>query len=386
MDIPWAAVIPAIILYYAWVVFIVVDIVRHEVRHLPRWGWLLIVLLSVPIGGIVYLFVGRDRGGATAPAIEDANTEVASDLQLPTGIIGDLGREPAVTTTDLGKRYGDTIALDGINLEVPAGSIFGLVGPNGAGKTTLLAVLAGLRRASAGRIDIRAQAGTVAVLPDTPQFDPWLTGREVVELARYLAGVEPDQDRVGATLAGVGLTDAENRRVSGYSRGMLQRLGLAATLIGDPRLVLLDEPASALDPLGRRGVLDLVARLRGMATVLFSSHILGDVQEVSDSVAILHEGRLRYQGSLSDLLVGRALPRYQVRLRPPTDQALIGLRRQEWVTEVAEESPGELSVLVTSLDEAERGLAGVLAAAEATVVSVRPEAPSLENVVLELIT
>jgi ABC-type Na+ transport system ATPase subunit NatA len=157
----------------------------------------------------------------------------------------------------------------------------GLVGPNGAGKTTLLAILAGLRRPSGGSPPRCTPLGR-GVLPDTPQFDASLTGREVVALAAHLAGVPgTGVDRV---LDDAGLAEAATRRVGGYSRSMLQRLGIAATLLGEPEVLLLDEPASALDPAGRREVLDLIAHLRGQATVVLSSHILADVREVCDTV------------------------------------------------------------------------------------------------------
>jgi ABC-2 type transport system ATP-binding protein len=220
-------------------------------------------------------------------------------------------------------------------------------------------------------------------LPDTPQFDPWLTGHEVVELARHL--VAPDGARpVADVLADAGLADAADRRVGGYSRGMLQRLGLAATIIGEPDLLLLDEPASALDPAGRREVLDLIARLRGHATVILSSHILTDVQEVCDAVGVLRAGRLLFQGPLENLLVGRAVPAYRVHLRPPLEPAAAALRAQPWISAVEPDGPETLRVTVTSLTEAEVRLAGVLASCGARVVSLAPLAPDLEDVFLEL--
>jgi ABC-2 type transport system ATP-binding protein len=286
-----------------------------------------------------------------------------------------------VGTTGLTKRYGAHTALDGVDLAVPQGSVYGLVGPNGAGKTTLLGLLAGLRRPTAGTLNIAVPRRKMAVLPDTPQFDPWLTGREVVELARGLTGAGNDPDQV---LADAGLTDAADRRVGGYSRGMLQRLGLAATTIGAPDLLLLDEPASALDPAGRREVLDLIARLRGHATVILSSHILGDVQEVCDTVGVMRAGRLMFQGPMENLLVGRAVPAYRVHVRPPSDPVAAALRAQPWVTGVELHGPDTLRVMVGSLPAAEAGLAGVLAAAGARVVSFGPLAPDLEDVFLEL--
>jgi ABC-2 type transport system ATP-binding protein len=220
-------------------------------------------------------------------------------------------------------------------------------------------------------------------LPDTPHFDPWLTAREVVDLARVL-GTNSARD-VSELLELAGIADAADRAVGGFSRGMLQRLGLAATLIGDPELVLLDEPCSALDPLGRREVLDLIARLRGEATVVFSSHILADVQEVCDTVGILRRGRLIFEGPLEDLLVGKAVPRYVVRLRPPLDPVVSRLREVGWISGVEVVDPELIRVTADSLGAAESGLVTELATAGAHVVSLAPEAPSLEDVFLEVV-
>jgi ABC-type nitrate/sulfonate/bicarbonate transport system ATPase subunit len=154
--------------------------------------------------------------------------------------------------------------------------VYGLVGPNGSGKTTLLSLLAGLRRPTAGTIELEVEPGRVAVLPDTPTFDSWLTGREVIDLARSLSAPHLPGSAVDDALARAGLTHAATRRVGGYSRGMLQRLGLATTLVGEPELLLLDEPCSALDPLGRREVLDTVRRLnreQGVTVVAITHHM-----------------------------------------------------------------------------------------------------------------
>ncbi|WP_327004425.1 ABC transporter ATP-binding protein [Dactylosporangium sp. NBC_01737] len=289
-----------------------------------------------------------------------------------------------LTTAGLSKRYGGHVALDAVDLAVPEGAVYGLVGPNGAGKTTLLAILAGLRRPTAGTVYCGRSRRRVALLPDTPQFDPWLTGREVVALARHLVAPEGPASRVDVVLRDTGLADAADRRVGGYSRGMLQRLGLAATVVGDPELLLLDEPASALDPAGRREVLDLIGQLRVRATTLLSSHILADVQEVCDTVGILRAGRLLYQGTLDALLVGRAVPAYHVRLRDPVRPVVDRLRREVWVTGVDEHAGPSLLVGVRSLAEAELRLPQVLAACDARVISLAPRAADLEDVFLEL--
>lgn len=287
-----------------------------------------------------------------------------------------------IQTAALTKRYGATVAVDSVDLRVEQGSVYGLVGPNGAGKTTLLNLLAGLGRPTSGSLHIDAARSEVAVLPDTPRFDPWLTGREVVSLAQALAGGEPN--RVEEVIEQAGILDAADRSVGGYSRGMLQRLGVACTVVGSPRLLLLDEPASALDPLGRREVLDLVSRLRGRATVLFSSHILADVQEVCDTVGVLQGGRLLFQGSIDDLLVGSARPRYLIKLRQPVEPVIAALGRQEWINRVERIGEDQASVTVRSLADAETRLAGALSTAGARVVSFAPEAVTLEHAFLEL--
>lgn len=289
-----------------------------------------------------------------------------------------------VSTSRLRKDYGATVALRDIELRVPAGSVYGLVGPNGAGKTTLLGILAGLRQASAGEVEINAEWARIAVLADTPQFDSWLTGREVVDLARSLTDPSVPAARVDEVLEQAGLTDAAHRIVGGYSRGMLQRLGVASTVVAYPTLLMLDEPSSALDPAGRREVLDLVARLRGEATVIFSSHILGDVQEVCDTVGILRAGELLFQGSTSELLVGSAVPTYRLRLRPPGDRAIEALRRATWVRSLEEVSPEELRISVESVEAVEQNLATALAGTGVGIVSFGPEAATLEQVFLEL--
>ena len=291
-----------------------------------------------------------------------------------------------IATYGLSKRYGATRALEGVDLRVSAGSVYGLVGPNGAGKTTLLGILAGLRTPTSGTVEIGVNRSEVAVLPDTPQFDPWLTAREVVDLARVLSDESVAVGRVDQVLTEAGLAGDSDRPVGGFSRGMMQRLGIAATVVAEPRLLILDEPSSALDPLGRREVLDLVDRLRGEASVLFSSHILGDVQEVCDTVGVLRGGELVYQGPVDELLVGSATPSYVVRVRPPVRPAVEALRMMPWVTGVETWGTDEVRLSVTSVEDAERHLTGALAGLDVRVVSFGPQAATLEAVYLELMS
>ena len=203
--------------------------------------------------------------------------------------------------SDLTKRYGKLTALAGLDLTLHGGTVHGLVGPNGAGKTTMLLIISGLRRKTSGEITFGVPTNKVMLMPDTPDFFPLLTAREIVDLARYPFRKEVSEESVTEVIELVGLGDSIDRRVGGFSRGMKQRLGLAATLIGEPQLLLLDEPCSALDPIGRREILDVIFRLRSKSTVLFSTHLLSDVEAVCDSVTVVDHGKALYEGTVSGI-------------------------------------------------------------------------------------
>jgi ABC-2 type transport system ATP-binding protein len=369
---------------------VLVDLARHEVRHLPKWAWaVIIVLVSFPIGAILYFVLGRVPAGETAadrqvqapaqpaPAMELRETEQSGGRAAPAG-------PPVLATHGLGKTYGDTVALADVDLHVPRGSVYGLIGPNGAGKTTMLSIIAGLRRPTSGSFALAVPRTSLGVLVDTPQFEPWLTAREVVDLARHITAPDVPRARVEEALVEVGLGDALDRRNGGFSRGMLQRLGLAACLVGDPDVLLLDEPSSALDPSGRREVLDLIGRLAHSKTVMLSTHILGDVQQVCDTVGVIDHGRLRYQGPLTELLA-RTTSAYNLHVRTPDDGLLADLRQQPWTSEVVDQAPGRLRLVVTDATAAERNVPRIVAAHDLGLVSFNP-ATDLETAFLELTT
>jgi len=203
--------------------------------------------------------------------------------------------------SDLTKRYGKLTALAGLDLTLHNGTVHGLVGPNGAGKTTMLLIISGLKRKTSGEITFGVPTNKVMLMPDTPDFFPLLTAREIVDLARYPFRKEVSEESVTEVIELVGLGDSIDRRVGGFSRGMKQRLGLATTLIGEPQLLLLDEPCSALDPIGRREILDVILRLRSKSTVLFSTHLLSDVEAVCDSVTVVDLGKALYEGTVSGI-------------------------------------------------------------------------------------
>jgi ABC-2 type transport system ATP-binding protein len=214
-----------------------------------------------------------------------------------------------VEVRGLSKSYGELVAVDDVDLSVEAGDVFGYLGPNGAGKTTSLRMMLGLIAPSAGSVrlfgrdpqaSVKALEG-VAGFVEAPSFYPYLSGRVNLDLFAALDG-DGAEGRIEEALEIVGLGDRAKDKVGAYSHGMRQRLGIAAALLRAPRLLLLDEPATGLDPGGMRDMRDLIRNLsaQGM-TVLLSSHLLAEVEELCNRVAIVREGRVAYQGSLEEL-------------------------------------------------------------------------------------
>lgn len=210
----------------------------------------------------------------------------------------------------LSKSYGAHPAIRDLALEVAPGEIFGFLGPNGAGKTTFIKILLDFIPADGGRLRILGSAprdldrARIGYLPERISIHPFLTGREFLRYQGQLIGLRGDhlKERVGVVLERVQMSDAADRRVADYSKGMTQRVGLAAALLGEPELLLLDEPASGLDPIGMATIREimLAERKRG-ATVFFNSHQLLEVEKTCDRVAILNQGRLAAQGRSSEL-------------------------------------------------------------------------------------
>jgi ABC-2 type transport system ATP-binding protein len=223
------------------------------------------------------------------------------------------GGDWAVETHSLTKRFGDNVAVDNVELLVPRGSAFGYLGPNGAGKTTLIRVLLGLTHADAGSMSLlgypvprhrdRALARAAAIV-DEPRFHGHLTGRQNLRI--LAAAREPAaKDRIDGSLERVGILHRADDKVSKYSMGMRQRLGVAACLIGDPQLLILDEPMNGLDPAGMLDMRDMIRSLADEGrTVMLSSHLLDEVERTCDAVAIVDHGKVIRQGPISQLLAG----------------------------------------------------------------------------------
>jgi ABC-2 type transport system ATP-binding protein len=308
----------------------------------------------------------------------------------------------AISTRGLTKRFGSVLALDGLDLDVPAGVLFGLLGPNGAGKTTTIRLLTGLARPTAGVATVAgldASAGTpalallhrrVGVLDQEPRFYGWMTGRELLRFVGRLLGLSGHElrSRADETLERVGLTEAADRRVGGYSSGMRQRLGIGQAIMGRPRLLILDEPVSSLDPEGRRDLLELIAGLRESATVVLSSHVLSDVERVCERVAILDHGQLVIESAVDELLDRFAPPVYRVEADPGQDDALAAVGRSlaglPWTGRV-EVGTTSLRIHVTDPVDAAAALLPILAASGLRVATFQRERPTLEDVFLTLV-
>ncbi|MFA4964181.1 MAG: ABC transporter ATP-binding protein [Thermoleophilia bacterium] len=225
-------------------------------------------------------------------------------------------RAPALTVSGLHKtvvagfRRRRIVILKGVDLVVAENDVFGLLGPNGAGKTTTVKVALGLMRPSAGSVTLGVSGlDRVGYLPENPYFYDYLSGREFLGFCARLVGVSgPERrSRVEELLRDVGLENAGGTHLRKYSKGMLQRIGIAQALVNDPDLVVLDEPMTGLDPIGRLEVKRIIERLhRRGKTVLFNSHILGDVHELCTRIAIMREGRVVWQGGVEEALADAA--------------------------------------------------------------------------------
>jgi ABC-2 type transport system ATP-binding protein len=303
----------------------------------------------------------------------------------------------SVSVESLKKYYGAVHALDGLDMTVEAGSVYGFLGPNGAGKTTTLRILTGLAKASGGKaqvagVDVLKEPSKLARhighLPEEPAFYGWMTPREFLDYLGRLYGLSASARaaRSKELLGLVHLADVSRRRITGFSRGMRQRLGVAAALIHEPEVLFLDEPASALDPAGRKEVLDLIDSLRGRCTVVMSTHILADVERVCDMVGIIARGKLIVQSSRQELLERYAVPAFE--LEADDRAALLtwstGLPQRAWVTAVSPTNDG-VRVTVKDVRAAKQSL--LKEAVDAGLILNRFEEirPSLEDVFLQLV-
>ncbi len=266
--------------------------------------------------------------------------------------------EFAIEVQGLEKYFQEHVALKGINFCVPKGSIYGFLGPNGAGKTTTIKILLSLTAASKGQIKVLGQEvvfggkgdflAHLGYLPQDPVFPEGLTGREALELVGGIYNLDRKKSdkKIVELLKEFQLEEAAKRKVNAYSRGMKQRLGIAAVLLSEPELLILDEPVSALDPEGRRKVLELILKLKGKATVFFSSHILADVERVCDHIAVIDGGVKLIETETKELLNQYAMEQYIVGVRQEhNERATELLNEQKEIRQLEKTAEG---IIVTS--------------------------------------
>lgn len=294
----------------------------------------------------------------------------------------------------LKKSFGAHEVLKNVDLSVPAHSVYGFIGQNGAGKTTTMRIVLGLLEKDAGEVYVCKEAVSygetrtnrhVGYLPDVPEFYGYMTSEEYLSLCGRISGMRQEaiKRRSSELLSIVGLKESRKKRIAGYSRGMKQRLGIAQALLNEPKLLICDEPTSALDPVGRKEILDILNRVKETTTVIFSTHILADVERICDSVAILHNGSIIQSGNLEEL---KALHM--------TDSLLIELRHQKDMEHLLKELEGmaaeqssDRSVIVRAnkIYEAQYRILTYLAKSRTEVEKLEIREPSLENLFMEAV-
>lgn len=307
-----------------------------------------------------------------------------------------------ISTTALSKAYNGVKVLDGINIQVPKHSIYGFLGPNGAGKSTTIKLILGLIRPTSGSVqvfgdDVQVKAESIrrriGYLAQEPRYYDYMTARQILGYtAKFFYEGPRDliEARVEEMLEMVGLVDKADRPIKGFSGGERQRLGIAQAQVNYPDLLILDEPAAALDPGGRRDVLLVMEKLREHTTIFYSTHILEDVQRVSDKVAILDKGHLVAEAPIEDLLVGgSSTPLFTVTLKGQTEHARRRVECQPWVQRLdALPVNGSVTwtVSVTNADAAEDQLQRlILEDRDLRIVNFGRKTHNLEDVFLNLI-
>lgn len=262
-----------------------------------------------------------------------------------------------VRIANLTKKFNGNAAVNNVSIELKKGVCTALLGPNGAGKTTTLSMLAGIMQQTEGSIsfsddntkDFRQFIG---YLPQYPVFYGWMTGKEYLQYVGELAYLSKKEASAKADelLELVGISDAKKKKISGYSGGMKQRLGIAQALVNDPQLLILDEPVSALDPIGRREVLTLMKELKEKTTILFSTHVLHDAEEICDYIYIIKKGEMAINGSLEDLQKEHEQPTFYIEAENSLEEWLPLVKNAEFISEIISETTKTVTISVNDVE------------------------------------
>ena len=301
---------------------------------------------------------------------------------------------PVIATESLTKKYKSKVVVNRLDLRVPGGSIYGFLGPNGAGKSTTLKMLLGLVKPTAGNITILGKEVTpknrlgilssTGSLIESPAYYGHLSGKENLQIICTLKNLP--ETEIPRVLQIVRMKDQQNKKVSQYSLGMKQRLGIAQALLADPKLLICDEPTSALDPVGRKEILDILYKIRGTTTVLFSTHILSDVERICDHVALLNDGNIAVGGTLSEIKALHSHDSLLIEFSTEADlQYFKECMTEQSFLNGSEEKGREIVIHSRNMKKAQHTIFSTLAEADIAPVKVELMEPSLESLFLEVI-
>jgi ABC-2 type transport system ATP-binding protein len=306
--------------------------------------------------------------------------------------------EYAIEINNVTKKFGDVTAVDNLSVKLPKGTICGFVGPNGAGKTTTIKMLMGLIKPTSGELfvnGVKVKSGLerklhVGYLPDVPGFYDWMTAEQYLHFCGKLLQMDKEdiRKRTAELLERFGLSGVKTK-IKGYSRGMKQRLGIAQALIGDPSVVLLDEPASALDPIGRKAIFDLILSLKGKVTVLFSTHIIADVERVCDTVLIMDKGVLKVNTEINELTAKQAehIINMSVKGEDESINTLVStLENKEYIKSVGRNQNGIIQIVALVDMLAGREIPALINEHSLALMNYNVQTRRLESIFLEVVS
>lgn len=298
---------------------------------------------------------------------------------------------------EVSKAFGNQVILDGVNFHVQEHSVFGFLGQNGAGKTTTMKIVLGLLQADRGIIKVNGEEITygqtktnryIGYLPDVPEYYGYMRPIEYLSLCGEITGMKKNEckQKTDELLNLVGLEKA-NKKISGFSRGMKQRLGIAQALLNEPKLLICDEPTSALDPIGRKEILDILYKVKDKTTVVFSTHILSDVERICDTVALLHQGKIQMQGDLVTIKANHAREGLEIEFSKIEDLKcfLNGSKLLSNVYKEKDDNPLAIELKASNMKELSKESLQILAQNEIVPVKFMYLEPTLEDLFMEVV-